>query len=115
MLKYLSTKQVSSEKFPLSQPQILSYYGFCVDSAVSFPPKHKQHCIFIYRNVITTDIPLIWLMSNIPPLRQDSKTSGIQLIWFYENCLPTKTGYHILYNIIYESILSTDSNSLLPT
>ena len=60
-------------------------------------------------------MPLIWLLSNIPPLRLDSKTSDIQLIWFYEKFSPTKTGYHILDNIIYESILSTDSNSLLPT
>ena len=55
-------------------------------------------------------------MSNILPLRLDSKTSDIQLIWFYENFSPTKTEYHILDNIVYESILyATDSNSLLPT
>ena len=49
-------------------------------------------------------------MSNIPPLRLDSKTSDIQLIWFYEKISPAKTEYHILDNIVYESILSTDSN-----
>ena len=40
-------------------------------------------------------------MSNIPPLRLDSKTSDIQLIWFYEIFSPTKTRYHILDNIIF--------------
>ena len=51
-------------------------------------------------------------MSNIPPLRLDSKTSDIQ-IWFYEKFSPTKTECHILDNIVYESILSTDSKLII--